>query len=285
MLLVADSGSSKTDWALVRDDSSPQMLFSSKGLNPVFTSSDQVFQEVHTTFHGKVRPEDVSALYFYGAGCWNDSLKQVIQEGLRRFFQEAAVEVEHDLLGAARATCEKTPGIACILGTGSNSCLYDGQKIVDNVPSLGYMLGDEGSGADLGKRLLRAYFYREFQPDLEEAMKRLLPGEKTELLQHLYQSENPNKYLASFSHFLRVHKSHETIQKILRESFIEFLVRHVKKYRGSDYLPVHFVGSICWHFQEVLREALSTVQLTPGVFIEKPIQALLAYHLEFVQAR
>lgn len=164
MIVVADSGSSKTDWVFIGEDGSQQSL-ESAGFNPVLHSAAEISEELATRFRDLSFLDNVEQVFFYGSGCWDQKRADVIIEGTRPFFPNAQLLVEHDLLGAARATCGQEPGIACILGTGSNSCLFDGAQITDNVTNLGYLMGDEGSGTHMGKMIIRAFFYRELPPN------------------------------------------------------------------------------------------------------------------------
>lgn len=281
MIIVADSGSTKADWKIV----GPKGIetISTMGFNPVFHSDDQIFAEVEKAFEGFVPPDSAEAVHFYGSGCWDYKRKLVISTALSRYFTKAEIEVQHDLLAAARATCGNDPGIACILGTGSNTCLFDGHEVVDNVTNLGYLLGDEGSGTHLGKKLIRAYFYRELPAELAAALEVLIPGGKSEILDQIYgRKETPNVYLASFTRFLAEHKSHYFVQKLLYRSFSEFIDRHVRKYPGHLSLPVHFIGSVAYYFQDTVRMVLAERTITCGQFIKKPIDQLVQFHLESV---
>jgi glucosamine kinase len=177
MVIVTDSGSTKADWVLTAENGEQSRL-SSKGINPVFHSEAFITDLLQGTFNGQLPAEEVSDIYYYGAGCWDDVRKTTVARALQSYFRNADIRVMHDLEGAARATCGDEPGIACIMGTGSNSCLYDGHQLVDNVTNLGYLLGDEGSGTHLGKYLIRAYFYREIPADLMELLEPPFPTGK-----------------------------------------------------------------------------------------------------------
>jgi len=276
MIVIADSGSTKADWKFL--DAKSELSIHTMGFNPVFHSSDVITSELSKALEGKV-PSDVPAkIYFYGSGCWDAKRKEVIYEGLRPVFKEADIEVHHDLLGAARATCGRNAGISCIIGTGSNTCLFDGDDVTDNVTNLGYMLGDEGSGTHLGKKIIRTYFYREMPKDLLPAFQEFIGGGKSMILDKVYGEETPNVYLASFTRFMSAHMGHPFIQRILYKSFSEFIDRHVRKYDGHMHLPIHFIGSIAHVFQDTLKLILAERNMEPGVFIKQPIEALVDYH-------
>ena len=277
MLLIADAGSTKADWAWVARDGENSFAHT-KGYNPVVHPKELLHGELKklsTELLPQLQPSEV---HYYGAGCWDHTRKVPIQEALRAVYPKAEILVMHDLLGAARAACGNDPGIACILGTGSNTCLYDGVDVIDNVTNLGYMLGDEGSGSHLGKEFLRAYFYRELDSDLRDAFENYVELDKSTILDNVYGTDIPNTYLASFTRFMGMHLDHPLIQKIIFQSFGEFLDRHVRKYKGHLGVPVHYIGSIAFHFRTILRAAMAERNLEMGSFVHKPIEALANFH-------
>ncbi len=277
MILIADSGSTKADWVLLDADSDPTYV-NTRGFNPVVHPSDLLHAEVMKLSQDLLPDARISRVYYYGAGCWDYRRKVVIQQAIHQAWPRAEVEVMHDLLGAARATCGDDPGIACILGTGSNTCLYDGNDVTDNVTNLGFMLGDEGSGSHLGKAFLRSYFYRELDDQLNELFEDYTTVDRSTVLDTIYESEMPNTYLASFTRFMGEHQQHPLVQKIIFDSFAEFLDRHVRKYRGHLELPIHFIGSVAFHFRDILLAAMHERDMIEGRFVHKPIEALAAYH-------
>ena len=279
MILIADSGSTKTDWKIIHKNGQ-QVLINTIGLNPVFHTEESVLMELRQQLVPHLAVEEVEAVNFYGSGCWDYKRKIVIIRALEQVFSHAVIAVEHDLLGAARATCGLQSGIACILGTGSNSCLYDGKIIIDNVKNLGYLIGDEGSGSFLGKMLLRAYFYRELPADLAKAFEDFQPGGKSLVLDKLYGKEAPNVYLASLTRFLKQHSNHFYVQKLIANGFEAFIDRHVRKYANHLTLPVHFIGSIAFYFQDILEIVLIERAMHKGKIIRKPIEALVDFHLK-----
>lgn len=277
MKIVCDSGSTKADWVILSND---REIYSgsTRGINPVFHDGDFVRGELEKEIVGSVEPRSIEDVYFYGAGCWDADLKTVVSKALKSVFANAEAHVEHDLLGAARAACGSEPGIACILGTGSNSCLYDGKKVIDNVKNLGYLVGDEGSGSFIGKELLRCYFYRELPSELAIKLDQLIPGGKSEVLQKIYGGGAPNVYLASFAKFISDNKSHPFLQNIVSDAFDIFINRHVCKYEGSQKLPISFIGSVAFHFSDILKEVLDSKGMTMGNTIKKPIDSLVKFH-------
>lgn len=277
MVIIADCGSTKCDWLLVHGGRD-QQLENTVGFSPFFHTTAEIAEIVKTQLLPKLNPADVEQVWFYGTGVHDEHRGEIVAAALRSVFPNAGVEVEHDLLASARATCKHSAGIACILGTGSNSCYYDGHKILDNVTSLGWLLGDEGSGTHLGKALLRAWFYRELPADLNAAFNEAYPEGPDAIKDRVYE-KGANAYLATFTRFLGDHLAHPYIQKLVAESLGEFLDRHVCKYSGYQHVPVHFVGSIAHHFQMVLEKCMEERKLHLGVIIRKPIYPLAEYHL------
>jgi N-acetylglucosamine kinase-like BadF-type ATPase len=278
MIVVVDSGSTKADWKMI--SGSGIQSITTMGFNPVFHSEEVIFDELQKSLVPEVATEKAEKVFYYGAGCWDARLKGTVQKALDRVFEHADIEVHHDLLGAARATCGHDPGISCIIGTGSNSCLYDGKDVIDNVTNLGYLLGDEGSGTHLGKRLIRAFFYREMPKKLHDELEESLKGGKQSILDNVYSGEPPNVYLASFTKFMGDHQDHPFIQRILFDSFEQFIDRHVRKYKNHMSLPVHFIGSVAYYFKQTLSVILDARDMQMGNFIQKPIDELVRFHTE-----
>jgi glucosamine kinase len=278
MIVVTDSGSTKADWIFANSGGYEQLV-RTVGVNPFLHASDHITRMVGHDLTSTAPTQEVHDVYFYGAGCSDEKRCRIMQTGLQSIFPNAIIHVEHDLLAAARAACGKEPGIACILGTGSNSCAYDGNAITDNVPSLGYLVGDEGSGCHLGKSLLKAYYYREMPSDLERAFTEEIAFDKTAVFDQIY-GDKPNVYMASLSEFLTRRKEHPFAKEMASACFMEFLERHVLKYDQHKELPIHFVGSIAFLYQDIIEDVLDRIGLRCGRFIRKPIVDLVAFHLE-----
>lgn len=282
MWLVVDSGSTKADWVLV-DAAGKRTLTTTMGFNPYFHSPEKIHSELSKNEFTSIIPvEGIKNIFYYGAGCPDNHYRSIIQNGLQLVFKNAQIEVQHDLLGAARATCGHQPGICGILGTGSNSCLYDGKNIIDNIPALAHVLGDEGGGVFLGKLILQSYFYRELPHDLLIMFEEAYPAGKDAIIHKIY-SEGQNVYLASFAEFGIKNKSHPFIQKLISKSFTEFANRHLKKYEGWQNLEINLVGSIAGLLTEELRVVLAGEGLKLGKVVRKPIDELLNYHLSDVR--
>ncbi len=277
MILIADSGSTKTDWRLLQDGQ-PIQAIRTIGFNPVLTNTAQITKELSKAFTNKIINQTVNSVYYYGAGCWNKTTCSVVSNALDVIFPTATIDVTNDLLGAARAVCGKEAGVACILGTGANSCLYDGLEIIDNVPALGFIMGDEGSGAYLGKQLLKSYFYRELPKSLSEKLVKEQPISKNIMLEQVYQSKSGNRYLASFAKFIIQEKGHPFIHKLVADAFDDFMERQVKKYDGVANHPIHFIGSIAYFLKDILAERLAANGLALGNIIRQPIDGLVDFH-------
>jgi N-acetylglucosamine kinase-like BadF-type ATPase len=281
MLIIVDSGSTKADWQILKADGS-QELHHTMGFNPFFVDEDRVEKELKKDFVHQVDVAAARWVYFYGAGCSDRMRCDIIKRGLTRIFTNAeTIEVEHDLLASARATCGIEPGIACIIGTGSNTCLYDGKDVIDNISNLGYLLGDEGAGSHLGKLLIRAYFYRELPDDMIQFFEAEFGNNKRAILNLIY-GDAPNVYLASYAKFFSAHRNHFYIQKLANEAFTELIRRHILKYDGCHHIPIHFVGSVAYHFRDILKTTLEEHDLSLGIIIQKPIEALVDFHLKHI---
>ncbi len=283
MIFIADGGSTKADWRIV-DKEGKQSDYATIGFNPFFYDESMVIEELQKSFVKETPVEQAEKVFFYGSGCSDSYRKDILKNAFQVVFPNADIIVDHDLLASAKATCGDQPGIACIMGTGSNTCLYDGNKIIDNVTNLGYLLGDEGSGTHLAKKLIRAYYYRELPAHLEVQFDKTYNISKRELLNKLYTGERANVYLASFSRFLFDCKDDIFIQQMVHRSFGEFIDRHVVKYEGHENLPIHFVGSIAYYFSFILESLLSERNLNLGTIMKKPIDALVDYHIEHEKA-
>jgi N-acetylglucosamine kinase-like BadF-type ATPase len=282
MDIVADCGSTKCDWLIVKGGRDRDIV-NTQGFSPFFHTTAEIEEILRTQLLPKL-PDDavVNRLWFYGTGIHDADRAAIVQAAFQAVFPKAAIEVEHDLLGAARAVCQRSAGIACILGTGSNSCYYDGRQIVDNVPSLGWLLGDEGSGTHLGKALLRAWFYRELPADLQNAFEADYPEGPTAIKNRVYE-KGGNAYIATFTKFLGGHLQHPFVRRLVADCLGEFLDRHARKYSGHQHVPVHFVGAVAHHFSEILLECLRERKMQPGVIMRNPIHALGEYHLPFTE--
>jgi len=279
MILIADSGSTKADWKILHSDGEITNQ-STRGFNPFLQDSETIEAGLLTDFDDSLEKSKATSVYYYGAGCSDKNRNSIVEVALQKIFPNAKITVNHDLLASARAVCGVQPGVACILGTGSNSCLYDGIEIIDNVENMGFLVGDEGSGSHIGKELLRGYFYREMPKDILEDFEESYPEGHRGILDKIYDNPKPNVYIASFSKFLSTHKSDPYIQHLVFKSFDEFVRRHVLKYDGCQNLKIHFVGSVAYYFKEILEIVLASYDLEMGNVIKKPIDRLVEFHLK-----
>lgn len=277
MVLIADSGSTKTHWALVRERA-PVKILQTQGMNPYFTSSDLMRTILQEELILHLTGDDVSHIHFYGAGCSTENKNNLVKAELQRFFQHASIEIHHDILGAARALFGQGKGIASILGTGSNSCFYDGEEVFAGVPSLGYLFGDEGAGSNLGKKLMMSYFNGTLPPDLRTAFDKRYHFALEDILNSLYNKPFPNRFLAAFSLFLNDHKQNPFIRELIYSSFIEFIETHIEKYNDYRSYPVGFIGSIASTYQPILLEATASKGLTVAKILQTPVEGLVEYH-------
>ena len=279
MLLIADSGSTKTDWLYIASDGTRTELHTD-GINPARDTRDTIYNVIYHQLLTQAPPlEELEGghVYFYGAGCIAP-FSQSVQSVIRELLPGCAVQVESDLLGAARALCAHESGIACILGTGSNSCLYDGKDIVMHTPPLGYILGDEGSGAMLGKVLLNGLFKGLLPEELKSVFCEKYNLKLTDIIKRVYLEPSANIFLSSLVPFIAEHRTQPAIHAMLVEAFRLFFVRNIAVYRHRE-MPVHFVGGVAYQFAEELNEAAVAENMIIGHILRRPIEAIVQYHL------
>ena len=274
--LIADSGSTKAEWCLI--DGKTKRTFFTQGLSPYFLSNKQIQKILEQELKAKMKQVEPDEVFFYGTGCSNPNNVKLVKKAIQMVFTKAKIWVTHDLMGAAKALCGKEKGIACILGTGSNSCYYNGKKIIKNSPGLGYVLGDEGSGAYLGKKVIQYYLYNTFDEDLMDRFNAKFKTTNNEILEAVYKKPLPNRYLASYAIFLAENRGHYMIENIIEDGFNDFFFNHIYKYRESWTLPVNFAGSVAFGFKDVLKEMCSSYELQLGKVLKKPMDGLIKYH-------
>ena len=276
MILIADSGSTKTSWRLI-DSENNLTQFKCVGLNPYIMDQNAIIEELRNTFTN-VSTLEISQIYFYGSGCSTDSAKTKIREALLEIFKKANATVEGDMLGAARAACGKEAGIACILGTGSNSCFYDGAEIKEQISSSGFILGDEGSGVAMGKILLGDFIRKEMPENLQNKLEKRFELNKDKILESVYRKERPNKYIAQFSKFIFQNLDQPYCQNLVIRCFDEFFLKYICKYPEHKNHRIHFVGSIAFYFNSYLRKVARKHNISIGNILEEPIAGLTLYH-------
>lgn len=279
MKLIADSGSTKTDWRLL-SEGKVVSGFETEGVNPYFKSSEEVLKLLKYQVVTQLTDEtEVLEIYFYGAGCSSEIKNKKLAEDFKQVFINASIYIKHDLLGAAIASCGNEKGIVAILGTGSNSCLFDGSNIIEEQNSLGYILGDEGAGSNIGKRLLIDFLYGRTPEHITKKMKQELKLSKEVILDNVYKRPLPNKYLASFVEWISLSiKEDEYLQRVVLRSFDEFFITHLIRYEDYKNINLNVVGSIGYHFKEYLYIVAFKHDMKLGKVIKKPIDGLIEYH-------
>jgi N-acetylglucosamine kinase-like BadF-type ATPase len=274
--LIADSGATKCEWCLLQQGKKKSIT--TQGISPYFLSASQITELLTAELLPKLKQVVVDEVFFYGTGLANINNVKILQSVLKKAFPKASIEVQNDLLAASRALCGKEKGIACILGTGANSCYYNGRKIVKNSPGLGYILGDEGSGAYLGKKVIQYYLYQTFDEELKARFEKRFAVSNNEILENVYKKPLANRYLASYAIFLAENRGHYMVENIIEDGLNDFFFTHLYKYRESWTLPIHFVGSIAHGFRDVLKELCDTYELELGTILKAPMAGLIAYH-------
>lgn len=276
IILVADSGSSKTDWRLSTEDGIKP--FSTQGLNPYIFTEKEMVKMLETQGAGFIeKAAGVSEVYFFGAGCSSPDKRETVSNALSAFFPQAFITVESDILASAYATCGDKPGLTCVLGTGSNISYFDGENVHPGNFGLGYVLGDEGSGVALGKRLITDFLYERMPQYIHGLFQERYALNKEMVIKHIYQKPAANTYIASFGQFLSQVRKSDYAQKVLSENFEEFITTNILSYTQYKKLPVHFVGSIAWHFADELKARCEKHQVQVGVIIKKPIDKLFEH--------
>ncbi len=279
MKLAVDSGSTKTDWGFF-NNKKDLTIYKTQGINPYHQSQEQI----RDILEGELLPiithidrDTVSELFFYGAGCATHITCALMSDILKNYFPNAIITVDSDMLGAARALCGKSEGVACVLGTGSNSCLYNGKEIIDQVPSLGYILGDEGSGAVLGRCFINSCFKRQMPDKLYKEFLDRYSIDRESIIMNVYRKPLANRYLAGFVPFILEKREIPEVHKMIIQCFTEFFTRNVINYH-KPWLPAHFVGSLANSLADELKEAADSLGMTIGKILASPMGGLIEYH-------
>ena len=278
MILIADSGSTKTDWCVV-ENGQPIQQISTKGINPFFQSEEEISNEIATSLLPQLKTNALDAVYFYGAGCGFPDKIAMVHRAITKHLQiKREVEVNTDMLAVAHGLCQHEAGIACIMGTGSNSCYYDGKQIVSNVSPLGFILGDEGSGAVLGKLLVGDILKNQMTPELKEKFLKQFGLTPADIIDHVYRKPFPNRFLASLSPFLAQNLGEPCVRALVLNSFKAFLKRNVMQYENFRNSKVHFIGSVAFYYKTILAEAAQEMNIQLGTIIKSPMEGLIKYH-------
>ncbi len=276
MILLADGGSTKVDWCLVDKGQIIKQVFT-KGANPFFRFREDISEEIKTELLPHLAGYTIDKVYFYGAGCAFPEKNEVVRAAIVDHIEAPSIEVGSDLLAAARGLCGQNKGIACIIGTGSNSCFYDGQKIIENVSPLGYILGDEGSGAVLGRLFLGACLKNQLTSGLKEKFLKEFNLTPAIILEKVYKEPMPNRFLASLSPFLKENIENKTIYALVYNAFKDFFVKNVMQYDYKNN-EVHFTGSLSYHYQDILRRVGADLGIRIGTIVQMPMDGLIKYH-------
>ncbi|WP_421920750.1 ATPase [Marinifilum sp.] len=274
MILIAESGSTKTDWVLLKQGKI-QKQQQTLGINPFHQDMSSIIDNLRSLENA----HPIEQIFFYGAGCATQESKQKVKDALLEVFPSASCDIQSDVLAAARSVCGRENGIACILGTGSNSCLYNGINITHNVRPLGYILGDEGSGAVLGKRLIADLLKGVAPEDITNAFYKKHNMEYAHIINNVYREEAPSRFLAQFTVFLSENVEHPYVSSLLQEEFTKFFERNIKQYDNHSRLPIHFIGSIAYYFKNELMKVAKKLNLLTGKIIKSPLEGLVEYHI------
>ena len=273
MRLIVDAGSTKMEWILL-DGNEVKSRFLTKGFNPNYAD----IQTLVLMFDGVSFSSEIQSIHYYGTGCGSEQNCQLIKEVFQHRFPKAEIHVTHDLMAACHALFGNEKGIACILGTGSNSCVYDGERIVEKAVSLGYLVGDEGSGMYIGREVVKAYFYGFMPEELRQEFHEAYRLELKDLVQNLYHNEQPSKYLASFAKFAGENQLHPFIHGLVKRCFQAFIEVFVLRFKDSKSMKISFIGSIAYYFQDILKETMSENGLTLGEVLKTPAEGLIRYY-------
>lgn len=276
MILIADSGSSKTDWRLIADNGTIKQ-HRGIGFNPTYQTKEEMISLLQEDFLLGISNQ-VDQIFYYGAGCSNVSKKTQVSSSLLSIFPKAEIVIEHDMLAAAKATCGHDAGIACILGTGSNSCDYDGKNIIESMPAPGYILGDFGGGSSIGKKFLQDFIYKDMQESIYQKAVDQLGLSYDVIIHEVYKNPFPGRYMASFCKFLTENKADPYCYLLFLNAFQDFFKRYVMKFEGYHNKQVNFVGSIAFHNSDILRNAAFDLGIHVNLILESPIAGLTLYH-------
>lgn len=283
MLLLADSGSTKTDWALIEPGQGLIKRIPTIGFNPYFIDSESIYQALEDTLLTEMDISQVEHVHFYGAGCSTEAKKLIVFKALNRAFPLAvSIQVGHDLLASARALLGKEKGFAAILGTGANTCIYDGNDCVQNIDSLGYLLGDEGSGSYIGKKFVRDFMRRQLEPELQQRFQEKFQIESNEqIFQTLYTTQFPNRFLAGFCRFAEDFPDHPYVKNKVSDAFRDFFKNLVSRYPDYDQYTFNCIGSVGFVYRDILMKTAEAYHMKVGRILASPMEDLIQYHLKY----
>lgn len=275
-ILIAESGSTKTDWCYL--SGGKKKNFQTQGINPFFLQETEIISIFRNEIRLSLSKNPIDEIHFYGAGINSDDKKQLIERSLKQYFGLRKVHSYSDMLAAARATCNHEKGIACILGTGSNSCYFNGKKIAFKTAALGYVLGDEGGGTHLGKKVLQYYLHGIFDQDLMDAFDDTFRTNTETILEHIYRKPFANRYIAQFTSFIFAHRGHYMIENIAEDCVNDFFINHLLRYPQVWKVPVHFSGSVSFYLKDILQNLCTQYGIQCGQIVQKPLKGLVTFH-------
>lgn len=282
MVAIVDSGSTKSDWVILDDFKKVFLKTETIGFNPNFINKELIVPEIEKNTSLSTVKNSVTKIYFYGSGCGVQQNCDIIIEELGKVFIGAEIMVKEDLTAAAYAAYRGKPAIVCILGTGSNSCYFNGESIKIQLPSLGFLVGDEGSGSAIGKQLVRRFFMQKLPADLSSEFEETYKLTVEEALKNMYHTSRPNAYLADFNKFVVERKDHPYLQKMVHDEMLSFFDYQVLPYMESRDAEINFIGSIAYYYEDILRSAAAEFNLTVGQIVQKPIESLVSYHIQYI---
>lgn len=282
MIAIVDGGSTKCDWVILENSGKVSQKTESIGFNPNIINADLIPQEIEKNPHLFLIKNQLDYVYFYGSGCGTVENALLVETQLQKVFPYAKITVKEDLTAAAYAAYNGKPAIVCILGTGSNSCYFDGNAIRRDLPSLGFLIGDEGSGCAIGKNLVRRFFMKKLPSDLHQEFVETYHLTIEEAIKNMYHNSRTNAYLAEFNKFVVQRKQHPYFQNMVFDEMKNFFEYQVLPYEEAREAEINFIGSIAYYYEDVLRAAAAELNLTVGHIVQKPIESLVEYHRKYV---
>ncbi|OSY88132.1 N-acetylglucosamine kinase [Tenacibaculum holothuriorum] len=282
MILIADGGSTKADWIAINNNKEEVFRVRTLGLNPAVVPQKELRNRVINMFQLINIKEEVSEIHFYGAGCGTPKPVEILKETLSEIFFNAKIFITEDMLAAVYASSGQNPALVCILGTGSNSCYYNGDEMEMLVDSLGYTIMDEASGNYFGKKLLRDYFYKKMPKTIRKKFEQSYNLNSDHIKQHLYREDNPNMFLATFAKFMFEFKEEKYVKKLIKKGFTEFFKYRILPYKKDSSTPIYFIGSIAFYFRDILETIAKKYDLEITDVIQRPINNLLDYHKKHI---
>ena len=282
MIAIIDGGSTKCDWVILDNSGKPHLKTTTLGFNPNIINVDFIGQEIDKNEDLFFLKNHIEKVFFYGSGCGTAANAKKVETEFIKSFPQAEVRIKEDMTAAAYAAYNGKPAIVCILGTGSNSCFFDGEKIRIDLPSLGFLIGDEGSGSALGKHLLRRFFMKKLPADLERAFIKTYNLTIEDAIKNMYHNPRANAYLGEFNKFIAEHKSHAYFQNMVFDEMKNFLDYQVLPYPESGEIEINFIGYISYIYEDILRAAAAELNLKIGKVVQKPIESLVDYHKKYI---